>query len=225
VIRVKVCCIANVEEARLAIQFGASAVGLVSAMPSGPGPIPDEEIAVIASVVPPGVSSFLLTALTDAEAIAEQHARVGTQVLQLVDRMTEGEMSRLRGLLPRTKLVPVIHVTGSETLEEARAVAPYSDALLLDSGRPDAEVKELGGTGRTHDWAISERICRESGVPVFLAGGLSQKNVVRAIGEVRPFGVDLCSGVRTEGHLDRKKLGGFMAAVRSADVAPGTQTP
>jgi phosphoribosylanthranilate isomerase len=214
-VRVKVCCIASVAEARLAVELGASALGLVSAMPSGPGPISEDEIALVAASVPPGVSTFLLTALTDAEAIAEQHARLGTQVLQLVDRMPDGELARLRRLVPTARLVPVIHVLEPETVDEACAAAECADALLLDSGRPDAPVKELGGTGRTHDWEISEQICRKSPVPVFLAGGLDPLNVVEAIRTVRPFGVDLCSGVRTDGALDRGKLGGFMAAVRS----------
>jgi len=213
-IRVKVCCIKNVEEARLAVESGASALGLVSAMPSGPGPIPEDEIAMIAATIPPGVSSFLLTALTRAEAIAEQHSRLGTQVLQLVDRVPEGEMVRLRRLVPAARVVPVIHIVGPESLEEARVAAEHSDALLLDSGRPNAPRKQLGGTGRTHDWAISEQICRESKVPVFLAGGLNPQNAAEAVRAVRPFGVDLCTGVRTGGALDRDKLGAFMAAVR-----------
>lgn len=219
VIRVKICCIASVEEARLAVRAGASAVGLVSAMPTGPGVIEEEAIARVASVVPPGVSTFLLTSRTEADAIAEQHARLGTQVIQLVDRVPPEEMVRLRRLAPSARLVPVVHVTGPDSEEEARVAGAHADAVLLDSGRPDAEVRELGGTGRTHDWEVSARIREMLDVPVFLAGGLTADNLARAVDRVRPFGLDVCSGVRTGGRLDREKLRDFMAAVRGAGAA------
>ncbi|HEY7412586.1 MAG TPA: phosphoribosylanthranilate isomerase, partial [Vicinamibacteria bacterium] len=87
------------------------------------------------------------------------------------------------------------------------------DALLLDSGRPGAAVKELGGTGRRHDWAVSRRIRERVPVPLFLAGGLTPANVREAVAEVGPYGLDVCSGVRTDGALDERKLGAFFAAL------------
>jgi len=216
VIRVKVCCIGSEEEARLAVTHGVAAIGLVSAMPSGPGPIPEGRIAEIARTVPPGVTTFLLTSSTDAEAIADQHRRLGTQVLQLVDRVEESELRRLRSRVPAAGIVPVIHVSGPAALEEAKAMAEHADALLLDSGRPDAAVKELGGTGRTHDWEVSARIRQEVDLPVFLAGGLDADNVARAIRTVRPYGVDVCSGLRAEGTLESGRLEAFMSAVQAA---------
>lgn len=214
---VKICCIASVEEALLALGAGARALGLVSAMPSGPGVIDDEAIAAIASAVrrhAPGADTFLLTARTRAEAIAEQHAAAGTTTLQLVDHVPHEELRRLRVLRPQARLVQVIHVRDADALEEARAAAPYVDALLLDSGNPALAVKELGGTGRTHDWAVSRRI-RDAvhPLPLFLAGGLHAGNVAEAIATVRPHGLDLCSKVRTEGRLDPVKLAAFMGAV------------
>jgi phosphoribosylanthranilate isomerase len=170
---VKVCCIADRDEAQLAIAAGASAIGLVSAMPSGPGPIPEEQIARIAAAVPPPTETFLLTAFCEAGAIAEQHRRCGTTAVQLVDHVTEAELRRLRGLLPGVRLVQVIHVEGPESVDEACAAAPFVDTLLLDSGNPRLAVKELGGTGRVHDWTQSRRICETAGVPVLLAGGLN----------------------------------------------------
>jgi len=107
----------------------------------------------------------------------------------------------------------VIHVEGEEAVGEARAVAPQVDGILLDSGRPSAPVKELGGTGRAHDWAVSRRVQEAVEVPVFLAGGLRPDNVASAIEVVRPFAVDVCSGVRTNGKLDGQKLDAFFAAV------------
>jgi phosphoribosylanthranilate isomerase len=108
----------------------------------------------------------------------------------------------------------VIHVTGPESVDEAIAVAPHVDAILLDSGNQSLAIKELGGTGRTHDWSLSRRIREAIDVPLFLAGGLNQMNVAAAIREVQPFGIDVCSGLRTEGDLDPQKLSAFIRAIR-----------
>lgn len=211
--RLKICCISSLEEARLAIRHGASALGLVSAMPSGPGVIEEDLIREIARHVPPPIATFLLTASQDAAEIIDQQRRCRTNTLQLVDRLTAGSYEDLRRALPGIAIVQVIHVTGEASVEEACAVAPRVDALLLDSGNPALPVKELGGTGRTHDWTLSRRICAQVGVPVFLAGGLKPENVAEAIAQVRPFGLDLCSGVRTDGRLDADKLARFVAQV------------
>jgi phosphoribosylanthranilate isomerase len=210
---VKVCCIASIDEARLAVSAGASAIGLVSAMPSGPGPIPEMLIAEIAASVPRPTETFLRTALQDAEAIAEQHRRCGTTALQLVDRVAESELKRLRRLLPGVRLVQVIHVAGPESVDEAGAAAVLVDTLLLDSGNPRLAVKELGGTGRVHDWTHSRRICETARVPVLLAGGLNPGNVRAAMERVRPAGLDVCSGLRSDGRLDAGKLRDFFRAI------------
>ncbi len=214
--RIKICCIASVSEARLAVRHGASAVGLVSAMPSGPGVIEDAAIREIAAAVPPGVATFLLTSRTDAEEIAEQQRRAGVNTLQIVDRVETATLTALREELPGVRLVQVVHVTGEESLEEASAVARLVDALLLDSGNPGLTIKQLGGTGRTHDWAISRQIVEAVSVPVYLAGGLGPENVGEAIRTVRPFGVDVCSGLRPEGALNEARLARFMDEVARA---------
>lgn len=210
---VKVCCIADLGEAQLAISAGASAIGLVSAMPSGPGPIPEESIAEIAAKVPSPTEIFLLTALVDAGAVAEQHRRCGTTAVQLVDHVPEAELRRLRRLLPGVRLVQVIHVCGPESVEEARAAAALVDTLLLDSGNPRLPVKELGGTGRVHDWTLSLRICESAAVPVLLAGGLHPGNARAALERVRPAGLDVCSGLRRAGRLDPERLRSFFEAI------------
>ena len=218
--RVKICCIASVEEARLAIDAGAAALGLVSAMPSGPGPIDEAQIAEIAAAVPPPTETFLLTSQQRAEAIVRQHRHCGTSVLQLVDAVADEDLKHLRATLPEVKLVQVIHVTGTGSVDEALAVAPLVDALLLDSGNPQLAVKQLGGTGRTHDWEHSRAIVDQSPVPVWLAGGLNVGNVGAAIEAVQPHGIDLCSSVRSHGRLDAMKLAAFMAAVLALPRSP-----
>lgn len=210
---IKICCIASVAEAQLAVAHGANVLGLVSQMPSGPGVISDARIAQIIAAVPPPTETFLLTSRTRAAAIAEQHRHCGSSALQLVDHVPHEELRELRQLCPGVKLVQVIHVLGAASIEEAVAAAPLVDALLLDSGNPTLAVKELGGTGRRHDWATSRRI-RDAvwPLPLFLAGGLNAHNVAEAVATVMPYGLDLCGSVRSKAGLDGNKLQAFFAA-------------
>jgi phosphoribosylanthranilate isomerase len=210
VTRIKICCIGSVGEAATAIAGGASALGLVGRMPSGPGPISDDLIFEIARAIPPPIASFLLTSETTAAGVIRHHARTHTNTIQLVDDLVEGTLTDIRSALPGVKLVKVIHVVSEHSIDAAVAASHEADALLLDSGNPNLAVKELGGTGRVHNWKLSRRIVEEARVPVFLAGGLTPENVREAIDTVRPFAVDLCSGVRTDGALDPRKLERFM---------------
>lgn len=212
--RVKICCISSPEEARLAISAGASALGLVGKMPSGPGIITDEMIRTIATIVPPGVASFLLTSETDAPGILQHHASTRTNTIQLVDDVPDNIYRELKTAMPTVGLVQVIHVQGFESVDEALRKADFVDALLLDSGNPNLPVRELGGTGRVHNWEVSAKIVDQSNVPVYLAGGLNPGNVRAAVDRVRPFGLDLCSGVRTNGQLDPAKLESFFSVLK-----------
>jgi len=211
--RVKICCIATEQEAADAVSFGASAIGLVGKMPSGPGPISDEEIFGIAKTVPPPIGTFLLTSEQTSHGILEHHFRTLTNTIQIVDELPERDYANIRAVAANIKLVQVIHVTGEESVDEACELAEHVDAILLDSGNPKLAVKELGGTGRQHDWRLSRRIIETCGKPVFLAGGLNADNVREAIETVQPFGLDLCSGVRTDGKLDLRKLEQFFNGV------------
>jgi phosphoribosylanthranilate isomerase len=211
--RVKVCCISSVEEAKIAIECGASALGLVSRMPSGPGVIEDELINQIARAVPPPISTFLLTSETKPSQIVSHYKRVNTTTIQMVDALEKRGYELLRNELPNVKLVQVIHVIDGNSVKEAIDIAKYVDAILLDSGNPNLTVKELGGTGRTHNWNLSRAIRDAISIPLFLAGGLNKDNVKQAIEQVQPFGLDLCSSVRTGGQLDKTKLQEFFEAI------------
>ena len=216
--RTKICCISSVAEAQAAVAAGADALGLVSAMPSGPGVIAEALIAEIAAAVPPAVGTFLLTAATEPAAVIAQQRRCGVNTIQLCDALEAGAYPVLREALPGVALVQVIHVRGADSVAEAVRTAPMVDGLLLDSGDPTLAVKELGGTGRLHDWRLSRRIVAEAPAPVFLAGGLNPGNVAEAISQVRPYGVDLCTGVRSDGALDAARLTAFMDAVADGDA-------
>ncbi len=213
--KIKICCISSHEEARLAIRHGADALGLVGRMPSGPGPIADELIASIVKTIHPPIASFLLTSEQTATDIIAHVNRVHTNTVQIVDELAEGSYDEIRKALPHLKMVQVIHVTGEESIGQALQVHTHVDAILLDSGNPKAAVKTLGGTGNTHNWDISRELVKEVKVPVFLAGGLHAGNVQEAIKRVSPYGVDICSGVRTNGKLDIQKLNAFISAVKT----------
>lgn len=212
--RVKICCISSLQEAQLAIKYGASAIGLVSEMPSGPGVISEESIMEIAALVPPGISTFLLTSKQCVDEIIKQQRKCRTNTIQICDKIITGTHKELREALPGIKIVQVVHVTGEESIYEAVDISNNVDGILLDSGNQKLLVKELGGTGRTHDWTISRKIVESVGVPVFLAGGLNPENVKEAIQQVHPFGVDICSGVRTNGKLVESKLKLFFDKVK-----------
>ncbi len=211
--RVKICCISSIQEAKLAIDFGAAALGLVANMPSGPGIITDEEIMTIAKSVPPAIATFMLTSETSADDIVQHHKKTLTNTIQMVDALQQGTFDAIRTALPSIKIVQVIHVMDERSVDEAIEMSHSVDALLLDSGNPTLTIKELGGTGRVHNWTLSRKIVEQSNVPVFLAGGLNADNVRQAIEQVQPFGLDLCSGVRTDKKLDPYKLEKFFNSV------------
>jgi len=215
-VRIKICCIRDIHEAETAIRYGASAIGLVAEMPSGPGPIPDDFIRQIAAATPPPVATFLLTSRTSVREIIKHHHLTNTNTIQIVDALSEGTYDELKGALPYVKIVQVIHVVSEASVEEAVRISRSVDAILLDSGNPNLTVKELGGTGRVHNWHLSRKIREQASCPVFLAGGLKPENVREAIETVGPYAVDVCSGVRTNGLLDEDKLEKFFSEVRRA---------
>jgi phosphoribosylanthranilate isomerase len=212
-VRVKICCISSVDEAMMAIKYGASALGLVGKMPSGPGIIDDKLIQIIARSTPPPISSFLLTSERKASEIIKHYRRVNTSTIQIVDELEGRQYQQLRDELPNVKLVQVIHVIDKNSVKEAIEISEHVDAVLLDSGNTNLTIKELGGTGRTHNWDLSKQIRETIKVPLFLAGGINNNNANKAIDIVQPFGLDLCSSVRTNGKLDERKLSEFFDAI------------
>ena len=215
-VHVKSCCMVSVEEAHLAAGQGASAVGLVGEMPAGPGVIGVKAAAAIACEAPLGLETFLLTSGECAADIASELASCPASTVQIVRHIDPKEYPALIEAVPQVRRVQVIHIEDEGALALAARYAPYVDAFLLDSGRTSGPVPQFGGTGSTHDWTISARFVAQTALPVYLAGGLKSTNVYDAITQVRPFGVDLCTGVRTNDQLDEEKLKSFMEEVRRA---------
>ena len=211
--KIKICCISSLEEAFLAIKHGADALGLVGNMPSGPGVIADELISQITKHVPPPIATFLLTSERKASDIIAHHQKVQSNTIQIVDSLLEMDYAKIREAIPTVKIVQVIHVLNEKQIDEALEIEQWVDAILLDSGNPNLKVKILGGTGNSHDWKLSRKIREAVNKPVFLAGGINAQNVQQAIEEVNPYGIDLCSSVRTNGQLDASKLDIFFKAI------------
>jgi phosphoribosylanthranilate isomerase len=219
----KICCMQSTAEADAAIAAGALAIGLVAKMPNGPGPIDDEAIAKIAAHVHGAhgarVWTTLLTSRIDEEAIADHVAYTAVNTVQIVDRPSPKTYAHLRRAHPSLRIIQVVHVEDEGAIDEARRAGETVDAILLDSGKPSAPVRTLGGTGDLHDWSISRRVVETCGRPVFLAGGLNPENVADAVAAVRPFGVDICSGLRDRDRayaLNSGKLERFAATLRMA---------
>ncbi len=213
-VKVKICCISSIEEARLAVAYGAAAIGLVGRMPSGPGIITDELIHAIAKTVPPPTHTFLLTSETTTDNIIEHHKKVNTTTIQIVDALSGREYHKIREAIPNVQLVQVIHVLDEGSIKEAIEISEFVDAILLDSGNPNLPTKVLGGTGKTHNWDLSKKIREKISLPIFLAGGINKDNIKKAIEHVQPYGIDLCSSVRTNGQLDESKLEALFNALQ-----------
>jgi len=213
-IKIKICCIKSIAEANLAMKSGANAIGLVGQMPSGPGVIDISTIREISESFSDKVETFLLTSQVSSENIIKDYRLSLTTTIQLVDAVKEDDLKDVKEALPEVSLIQVIHVVDPSSIRVAVAIAPFVDGILLDSGNPNLKVKELGGTGRTHNWEVSRQIVSNVDIPVFLAGGLNSLNVADAIERVSPYGVDLCSGVRINDQLDESKLKEFVNSIR-----------
>lgn len=221
-IRVKICCVRTQEEAVTAVSFGAAAVGLVTSMPSGPAGLHSDAVREIVAALPPGTGSFLLTSITSVERLTELGLHTKVNTLQLWDRLRPEDYGRLRARLPGVSLVQAVHVLDDTALADAVDVAPRVDAIVLDSGNPAVPFRWEPATGRVHDWNLSRRIVDTLDRPVFLAGGITPGNVATAVQIVRPYGIDVCTGVRTNDKLDRSKLSNLFESL--AKVSP-VRTP
>ncbi|HCX22378.1 MAG: N-(5'-phosphoribosyl)anthranilate isomerase [Flammeovirgaceae bacterium] len=216
--RIKICCMSSMEEIQTAINACADAVGFVCATPTSIRTIDKQKVAQITRVVPPPIDTFVLTSETEALKIAENVKLTGASTVQILSHISLEDSKLLSELLPNTKRVQVVHVESEESFDLIEKYSAYVHSFLLDSGKPNLKTPEFGGTGRTHDWTISAEFVRRSPIPVFLAGGLNSENVLKAIKLVRPYGVDLCSGARTNNRLDIQKLEAFINQVQKADA-------
>ena len=211
---IKICGLKTYDEARLALDAGATAFGFLVALNYETADRISPEIAAdIIGKLPKTAETVIVTHLTDPDKAADLARYTGAHTLQVHGDMRPAGVRQLVALAPSLRLIKAVHVSGPDSLETAAAYADIAHALLLDTRTAD----RLGGTGRTHDWSISAQIVTAVPVPVYLAGGLTPDNVQRAIETVRPAGVDVNSGVKdSAGGKDRRKVGLFVSRALGA---------
>ncbi len=201
-VRVKVCGITGYQDARLALDLGADALGF-NFYPLSPRFIDPRAAHDLMRRLPPLATTVGVFVNVASPAEVEDAARAaGVQVLQLHGDETADYCRRLDAW-PLIKAVRV----GTNGVEENLAGFP-AQAILLDA----KDERMYGGTGMTFDWTLARHACCE--LPVILAGGLNPANVTEAIRVVHPYGVDVCSGVESRpGKKDRARLTAFMNEV------------
>ncbi len=216
-VRVQIAGISSLADALAVERAGADAIGFTLGLPTGPHNGLDERGArAIIAALPPLIAPVLITYLDTAAAVVPLCRYLGVATVQLHARAAPGEIAAMRDALPGLKVILAVNVTGEASLEEAVRVAADADALILDTYDP--ATGRHGATGRTHDWALSRRIVAASPAPVILAGGLTPDNVGEAIRTVRPWAVDVHTGVeRPDGTTDHARVRAFVAAARTAD--------
>jgi len=202
--KVKICGITNTNDARMAAKFGADALGfLIGIRHKSEDVILPEEAKKIISACPPFVTTVMVTHLLESESIISLFREIGTTAIQLHDEIKLDEIKAIRKALPTVRLIKAVHITDlKESLRRARIFERIVDAIVLDT----INLKEdrIGGTGLTHDWQISKQIKESVSIPIILAGGLNPSNVQEAIRTVRPYAVDVNTGVKKD-RYDRVK--------------------
>lgn len=224
VTRVKICGIRSLEDARLAVDLGADAIGLlVGQLHTSPDFIGAKEARAIVGEMPPFVATVLVTHLHDREKIAKLVAEVHPSTLQLHGQSAPQDVKALRAQFPSLKISKALHVNAKGVEDQVKEWADFVDAILLDTSSP--ETDQVGGTGRTHDWNVSAGIVRSLAKPVILAGGLTPSNVAAAIAKVRPFAVDVNSGTKNAaGYKDPEKVRRFIEIAHLAADYSDTDT-
>jgi phosphoribosylanthranilate isomerase len=212
--RIKICGIRHQDDAKVALDAGADALGfLVGIAHLAEDKIRKEEAKAIIESLPPLVSPVAVTHLTDVQKIIDLIMYLGVNTVQIHDYIEPKEVKTIRENLPGVKIIKGVHVEGEDAIEMAKLFEPYAHAILLDSRTTD----RLGGTGITHDWNISARLVKSISIPVILAGGLTPGNVLEAVYKVKPYGVDVNSGVEDiKGYKNFSKVQLFIGEARRA---------
>lgn len=195
--RVKICGIRTFEEARECIAAGADALGFHVELEHSKCPIGAATTASIISHVPPFVASVIVTTVIEPKALIRIARATGANTLQLQGEVSADTVRAVKAVSPYLKVYAVVHVFGTDAIEAARKIEGV-DAIILDSA--DKTSGARGGTGKTHDWNISKKIVESLSIPVVLAGGLNPDNVAEAVRLVKPYAVDVETGVSNPDH-------------------------
>lgn len=215
-VRVKICGVTNHTDLRAVERAGADAVGVIAGVPvDSPRAVSLDAAAELLGAAPPFLTTTLVTMPESVEKAVEAAETVDPDVLQLHTDSPPAELRSIREAITG-KLVAVVDAAEPERV---RTIAPAVDGVLIDSIDDDGG----GGTGETHDWDATSEVVSTLDVPVILAGGLTPDNVAVAVGTVRPFAVDVATGVERSG--GRKDHDAVRAFVANAADAAGSDGP
>lgn len=214
-VKVKICGIKNVEDALKVVEFDGDAVGfLVGQEHSSEDFISPNQAREIVEKMPPFISTVLVTHISDAEQIIEMIKETKVNTVQLHSDIDAEGIKKIKSSCSYIKIIKLVHVVDEQSIEQVKIFSEISDAILLDT--VNFSTNQVGGTGKTHNWDIDERIVRETDANIIVAGGLNVENVSDAITKINPFGVDVNSGVQNElGFKDYGKLEKFIKKVKS----------
>lgn len=211
-VKVKICGIARIEDALDCTRLGADAIGVIAEVPvDTPRKVSVDEARRIFDALPDATERFLVIMPQNLKEAIDLYESADPDVIQLHSKEPLSFVEALKGELP-CKLAKTIHVQGHSSIEKALENSRYCDYLLLDT-----PSKVGGGSGRTHDWAISKMLVERVNVPVIMSGGLNPLNIVDAINTIKPAYVDASSGVESRpGVKDPKKVKLFIERAKSS---------
>jgi phosphoribosylanthranilate isomerase len=214
-VRVQIAGVSTLDEALAAEQAGADALGFTVRLPTGVHDGLTEAVARgIIAALPPFIASVAITYVDTARAAVDLCRYLGVSALQLHGPFPTQELPLIRAALPHLKLIRAVHVTGPQAPAQARALERRVDALILDTYDPVCD--RHGATGKTHDWAISRQIVDQVRTRVILAGGLTPDNIAEAVRAVRPWAVDVHTGVEdADGRRNFDKLRAFIERAKT----------
>jgi len=214
--RIKICGMKDRISVRMAVRYGADAVGFITEVPvNTPRKIGRETARDLVASTPPFVTSVMVCMPDDLEQAMELIEYVRPDAVQIHSSMAVEELNQIKEA-SRMKLIKTVHIDQDtdigNTLAYISQLEHIVDAILLDT-KIDGKT---GGTGTVHDWTISKNVIAGSSLPVILAGGLKPGNVAEAVRTVRPYAVDAASGVETDGTKDEDKVMTFIQQVQGA---------
>ncbi len=213
-VKVKICGITNMNDALLAAEYGADFLGFIVDIEKSEDSLSRSVARDLIMQVPLEITPVMVTYLNKASDVVELARFVKPMAIQFHADITVGEIGKIRKALPKMKIIKAVHVTGEKAIDEAKKFEDYADYILLDS----KSKGKIGGTGKTHNWNISRKIVEKCKKPVILAGGLNPENVLDAVRIVKPFGVDVNSGVKSSPRKkDADKMERFIAEARKGD--------
>ena len=211
--RVKICGTATFADLDCAVAAGADAVGFLMGIThvTQDAGTPETAAAMVATL-PPFIVPVAVTHLTKPSDLIRIVELSRCTTLQIQDMVTPDDIAEVREALPYLRIMKAVHVMDESAITTAKYFSDTADAILLDTRTAD----RIGGTGITHDWNISAKIVKECSCPVILAGGLTPENVTEAITRVRPYAVDVHTGVKKNGVRDAERTRAFVANARTA---------